>query len=108
MHYEICLKEEADKELSDLSNREQLLVLKQLKKISVSPELGQLLGNKSGYDLSGCRKMYADRKRIRIVYKIVDDQIVIEIIAIGMPQQGCRFGTTKRQISVWMVGSLAL
>ena len=39
MLYEVHLKEEADKELSDLSHREQL------KKISVSPELGQLLGN---------------------------------------------------------------
>ena len=83
MHYEIRLKEEADKELSTLSNREQILVFKQLKKISVSPELGQLLGNRSGYDLSGCRKMYAYRKRIRIVYTILDQQIVIEIIAIG-------------------------
>jgi len=56
---------------------------KQFKKIATSPELGQLLGNKNGYDLSGCRKMYVDSKRIRIVYKIIDDRIVIEIIAIG-------------------------
>ena len=27
--------------------------------------------------------MYVDSKRIRIVYKIIDDRIVIEIIAIG-------------------------
>ena len=27
--------------------------------------------------------MYADKKRIRIVYKIIDDKIIVEVIAIG-------------------------
>ncbi len=83
MTYDIVLKIEADKELSELSSRERILVFKQFKKISSSPELGKLLGNKAGYDLSGCRKMYADKKRIRIVYTILENQIVIEVIAIG-------------------------
>ena len=83
MPYEIVLKEEADGELAALSNRERILVFKQFKKIGTSPELGQALGNKNGYDLSGCRKMYADKKRIRIVYRVVEQQIVVEVIAIG-------------------------
>ena len=83
MPYEVVLKEEADEELVALSNRERILVFKQFKKISTSPELGQALGNKNGYDLSGCRKMYADKKRIRIVYRIIEQQIVVEVIAIG-------------------------
>jgi len=83
MPYEIVLKEEADEELAALSNRERILVFKQFKKIAISPELGQALGNKNGYDLSGCQKMYADKKRIRIVYRVVEQQIVVEVIAIG-------------------------
>jgi len=83
MPYEIVLKEEADEELAVLSNRERILVFKQFKKIATSPQLGQLLGNKNGFDLSGCRKMYADKKRIRIVYRIVEQKIVVEVIAIG-------------------------
>ncbi len=83
MTYSIVLKTEADRELGELSNRERILVFKQFKKIASSPELGKLLGNRAGYNLSGCRKMYADRKRIRIVYAILNDKIVIEIIAIG-------------------------
>jgi mRNA interferase RelE/StbE len=83
MIYRIVLKAEADKELEELSQRERVLVFKQFKKIASSPELGKPLGNKAGFDLSGCRKMYVDKKRIRIVYAIVDEQIVIEIIAIG-------------------------
>jgi len=83
MHYEIVLKEEADAELAALSQRERILVFKQFKKIVSAPELGKALGNKAGYDLSGCRKMYADKKRIRIVYRLLDKQIIIEIVAIG-------------------------
>ena len=83
MTYRIVLKTEADEELEELSNRERILVFKQFKKIASSPELGKLLGNRAGYDLHGCRKMYADRKRIRIVYTVLDEQIVIEVIAIG-------------------------
>ncbi len=83
MTYRIILKTEADEELGELSNRERILIFKQFKKIASSPELGKLLGNRAGYDLSGCRKMYADKKRIRIVYTILDEQIVIEVIAIG-------------------------
>jgi len=83
MPYEVVLKEEAEKELSELSGRERILVFKQLKKISISPELGKALGNKQGYDLSGYRKMYADKKRIRIVYRIFEDLIIVEVVAIG-------------------------
>ena len=36
-----------------------------------------------GLDLTGYRKLYVDRKKIRIVYKIVDQNILIQIIAIG-------------------------
>ena len=83
MTYRIVLKTEADEELGELSHRERILVFKQFKKIASSPELGKMLGNRAGYNLSGCRKMYADRKRIRIVYTVSDAQIVIEVIAIG-------------------------
>lgn len=58
-------------------------VFKQLKKLSQSPQLGDLLGNKAGMDLSGCRKMYVDHKRVRIVYRIIEEVIVVEVIAIA-------------------------
>jgi mRNA interferase RelE/StbE len=83
MTYKIILKSEADDDLDELSHREKLLVFKQFKKIASSPELGKVLGNKAGYNLSGCRKVYADQKRIRIVYTILNNQIVIEVVAIG-------------------------
>jgi len=83
MKYKLELLLAAHEDLSEFSNREKILIYKQFKKIQKSPELGILLGNKNGYDLSGCRKMYADNKKIRIVYKIVEDRIIIEVIAVG-------------------------
>jgi mRNA interferase RelE/StbE len=83
MTYSLVLKEEIEKDLSKLSSSQKMLVLKQFKKLQTSPELGQLLGNKNGYNLSGCRKMYVDKKKVRIVYSILEEIITVEVIAVG-------------------------
>ncbi len=83
MSYKLLFKEGIDQDLSKLSHAQKLLVFKQFKKIEKSPELGQLLGNKAGYDLSGCRKLYVDKKKIRIVYQIINNEIIVEVIAVG-------------------------
>ena len=41
------------------------------------------LGNKNGYDFTGYRKMYACKKQIRIVYSVINDLLLVPIIAIG-------------------------
>jgi len=83
MNYKLELLAQADDDIDKFSNREKILIYKQFKKIINSPELGKILGNKNGYNLSGCRKMYADNKKIRIVYRIIDDKIIIEVVAVG-------------------------
>ncbi len=83
MIYKVIIKEEAKDDFSDLSRSQQILIIKQFKKLETSPQLGILLGNKAGYDLTGYRKMYADKKKLRIVYRIIDDVIEVEVIAIG-------------------------
>jgi len=80
--YSVVFKDDAKKDLKEFSSHQQILIAKQLKKIAKSPKLGTPLGNKNGYDLSGCRKMYADKKQIRIVYKILDEKIIVEVIAV--------------------------
>lgn len=81
--YRVEFFPEVEDDLKQLDHRVRLLVFKQLKKLSQSPQLGDLLGNKAGMDLSGCRKMYVDHKRVRIVYRIVEEVIVVEVIAIA-------------------------
>jgi mRNA interferase RelE/StbE len=81
--YDFKFHVEAEKELEKLNRSVQVLFTKALKKILKSPELGIDLGNKNNLDLSGCKKMYFDNKRYRIVYKIIDDEVMIYLIAIG-------------------------
>jgi mRNA interferase RelE/StbE len=83
MRYKLSIKNEVKKDLSKLSTTQKMLVYKQFKKLQTSPELGALLGNKAGYDLSGCRKMYVDKKRVRIVYTILEEIITVEVVAVG-------------------------
>jgi len=83
MTYKLSVKEEVKKDLSQFSSTQRMLVYKQFKKLQTSPELGTLLGNKIGYNLSGCRKMYVDKKKIRIVYTILEEIITVEVVAVG-------------------------
>jgi mRNA interferase RelE/StbE len=81
--YDYKFHPEAQTELKKLNKSVQILFTKALKKILTSPELGIDLGNKNNIDLSGLKKMYFDHKRYRIVYQILEDEIVIHLIAIG-------------------------
>ncbi len=81
--YTIEFFPEVEDDLKQLDHRVRLLVFKQLNKLTRSAQLGDLLGNKSGMDLSGCRKMYVDHKRVRIVYRILEEVIIVEVIAIA-------------------------
>ena len=83
MNYEISFHIKAKSELEGLDGRERILVLKQLKKLSNNPYFGEELGNKAGMNLTGYRKIYVDKKKIRIVYKIIEDKILIYVISIG-------------------------
>jgi len=81
--YNIIFHPAAYKELTTLDGSVKIQVMKQIKKLEQFPQLGELLGNKHGYDLSNYRKLYANKKVIRIVYTIIEEQIVVKIIAIG-------------------------
>jgi len=81
--YDFKFHPEAEKELVKLNKSVQILFAKVLKKIIKSPELGVDLGNKNNFDLSGCKKVYFDHKRYRVVYKVIDDEVMIYLISIG-------------------------
>ena len=83
MNYKIRVHIDAKKELDDLDGSVRLIVLRQIKKLETKPLLGEALGNIGGLDLTGFRKMYADRKKIRIVYRIFEEEVEVFIIAIN-------------------------
>ena len=58
-------------------------VAEQLRKLETAPRLGEHLGNRAGLDLTGYYKLYAAKKSIRIIYRIIDQKILFEVVAIG-------------------------
>jgi mRNA interferase RelE/StbE len=81
--YEIKYHPLIEDDLKKLNNSVRIEVFKKLKKIQISPELGELLGNKNGINLSGLRKMYVAKKQVRIVYEIVESMILVKVLVIG-------------------------
>lgn len=81
--YEIKYHPLVEDDLKKLSNSVRIEVFKKLKKIQKSPELGELLGNKNGMDLSGLRKMYVVKKQVRIVYEIIKTMVVVKVLVVG-------------------------
>ncbi len=83
MNYNVRLIPSARKDFNKLDGRERLVVAKKLKELSSNPFLGEELGKRAGIDLIGYFKLYADKKRLRIVYRCIGDPVDLEIIAIG-------------------------
>ncbi len=81
--YEIKFHPLIEEDLRQLGNPICIEVFKKLKKIQQSPQLGELLGNKNGMNLTGLRKVYVAKKQVRIVYEIIDDVLVVHVVAIG-------------------------
>jgi mRNA interferase RelE/StbE len=81
--YRIEYHPELEQDLKELGHSTAQLVFKKLKKIAQNPIIGIDLGNKANMNLIGYKKVYVDKKRVRIVYKIVEEKIVIYVIAVG-------------------------
>ncbi|MDD3248817.1 MAG: addiction module toxin RelE [Smithellaceae bacterium] len=78
--WKVELIQEAQNDFNNLDGSVKKRVLKQLVKLEQNPNYGDPLGNKAGINLDGYFKLYADNKRIRIIYEKVDD--IIKVIAI--------------------------
>lgn len=81
--YSYKFHQEAEKDLSKLNKSIQVLFVKKLTQIIKNPQIGKDLGNKNSLKLSGLKKVYFDNKRYRIVYEVVEKEIIIHIISIG-------------------------
>ncbi len=83
MRYKVFLTEDAAGDFKRLDGSVKKQVAKQLKKLEASPHLGESLGNMHGFDLAGYYKFYAVKKAIRIVYRIIEDEVLVEVVGIG-------------------------
>ena len=78
--WKVELIPEAQSDFNRLDGSVKKIILKQLIKLEKDPKYGIPLGNKAGINLEDYFKLYADKKRIRIIYELMDD--IIKIIAI--------------------------
>ncbi len=83
MRYSVVLTVSAAEDFRHLDGSLKEPVAKQLEKLETSPRLGEYLGNRAGLDLTGYYKLYAAKKSIRIVYRIIDQEVLVEVVAIG-------------------------
>jgi mRNA interferase RelE/StbE len=81
--YSVLLIAEARADFQSLDKSRKLQVAKLLKQLESNPYKGEHLGNKAGINLTGYYKLYADKKKIRIVYTVIEKEIVVKVIAIG-------------------------
>ncbi len=96
--YTIVFHEDVDNDLKEIGHTSALLVFKKLKQIAINPKIGQDLGNKANLNLSGYKKVYVDKKKIRIVYKIVDDKIEVFVVAVGKRDEMAVYKTASSRI----------
>jgi mRNA interferase RelE/StbE len=81
--YNVLLIDEARDDFRRLDRGRQIQVAKLLKQLESNPYKGEHLGNKAGIDLTGYYKLYADKKKIRIVYAVLESEVIVKVIAIG-------------------------
>jgi len=75
---------EAEKDYKSLDGSIKKLVNEKIDDLRDKPYLGEELGNKNNIDLTGFYKIYVAKKKYRIIYRIVKDEIeIIEIWGIG-------------------------
>lgn len=75
---------DAAKDFEDLPGSLKKQAAKKIDSLSENPLLGKPLGNKLGIDLTGFYKLHFAKKKYRIVYRIMGENIeVIEIFGIG-------------------------
>jgi len=79
-NWKVELIAEAHADFNRLDGSVKKQVLKQFVKLERNPKYGAPLGNKAGINLEGYFKLYADKKRIRIIYEEIDH--VIKVITI--------------------------
>ena len=99
MPYKVILTTAAANDFRHLDGSLKKSVAKQLRKLETSPLLGEHLGNMAGLDLTGYYKLYAAKKGVRIVYRIIEQEVIVVVLAIGKREDLAVYKTSLKRIS---------
>ncbi len=83
MRFAVLLIQEAKKDFEKLDGSIKKQILKKLILLETNPFLGKPLGNRAGMDLTGYYKLYVYKRKIRIIYEIRGEALIIRVISIG-------------------------
>lgn len=97
-NWRLVFKRSAYAEFLALDGAVRRKVASQLLKIRENPLVGEPLGHKMGINLTGYRKIYVDRKRIRIVWEVRDREIVVVVLGIGPRDKGKIYRLVARRV----------
>jgi len=98
MGYEVLLIKAAQQDYDDLDGAIKKQAKIQLRKLRVSPELGQLLGKKMGLDLTGYRCLHFYRNKYRIVYKVDEGKRRVIVAGIGRRERAQIYDLVTRRL----------
>lgn len=98
MRYSVILTADAADDFRHLDGSQRISVAKQLRKLETAPLLGEHLGNRAGLNLTGYYTLYAAQKSIRIVYRIIEQKVVVEVVAIGKREDMSVYKTSLKRI----------
>ena len=88
MSYRIVLTTEAKQLLTDIQDRrEQGILLNRLEELAENPEKQ---GKPLRGDLAGYRSIRALGQRYRIIYQVVEQQVLVVVVALGRRKEGNR------------------
>jgi len=76
-----------EEDLKAFDNSIVILILKKLAALQHAPLQGQPLGNKNNLDLTGYYKTYVSKKQVRIVYKIIGNELIVYVVTIGKREE---------------------
>lgn len=101
MRWSVCITEEAKSDLKDLDGSIKKQVLAGIYKISLAPlpapnGYGKPLGNKAGSDLSGFFKIKYKGIGIRVIYSLVPEEKIINIIVISLRDDNYCYDLAER------------
>jgi mRNA interferase RelE/StbE len=101
LRYRVVLTAAAAEDFRQLDGSLKEPVAKQLRTLETVPRLGEHLGNRAGLDLTGYYKLYAAKKSIRIVYRILDQEILVEVVAIGKREDLAVYQEALKRLKPW-------
>jgi len=98
MRYEVLLIKAAQDDYDSLDGTIKKQAKAQLRKLTLSPELGRSLGKKMGLDLTEYRSLHFYGNKYRIVYKVDEGKTRVIVAGIGRRESAQIYDVVTRRV----------